>query len=488
AHRYIDGQQTPSSSTAAVTPRAPTKRRKRERPAASHPYTLVPMVPTGERAETSSASQGLDSPPSPSVPHSGTENRRARPRGSVHRRLNHAERAVHPVSPSSTLNASEVQSEEAAVHALMYMQHEREGTEPCSPLQHSQQLHVHQQQHQHQHQFQHQYEHHYEHQYGHPHGHHHHHEHQHQHGQNHDLILNHTLSQTPHANSWQDRSPDHLTNAHHYPDGQQTSQDLHLQAHGYAPRHHHTSDAFNGNNFTNAHDQDTCATYQEPPVPATRGFQSHHQHHGPPNPQHCAHHAQPPAPAEMHFQQGHYPTRPLIIPREVIDRTLHLHQAFYEWGFVEGFGSVFDQTLHDHHQHDHQRQVEYQKRWGMYERGLQVGIALAQEQQQQPQDDPAHWDPSYSPPPSPSSPSQWQPSQFTTPAPLSPPRAQQDAAPIILPALPATGPLPRVPLGQVTLPALQLQSTLPESLDQDWCVLPKIMTFPPTGTSPPASE
>ncbi|CAO3564333.1 unnamed protein product [Mortierella alpina] len=506
---------TPPSSTAAVTPTASTKRRKRERQAASHPYASDSLVSTGERAETSTVSQRVGSAPSRSISHSDNETRpnsRVRPRGSAPRRINRAERTVHPVNPSSAPSAAEVPSEEAAVHALMHMQHDRyqrEGAEPCFPPQHAQQPHVHQHQHQHQHQHrhqsqhqyehqhqhqhelhyehqhqhqpQHQNEHHYEHQLEHPHEHHYHHELQHQYGENHDLIQHHTFSQPLRASSRQDHSPDHLANTHRYNDGQHTPQNLHLQAHGYMPHHHHTSDAFIGNTFTNAHDQDACATYHERPIPESRGFQSHHQHHGPPNPQHCAHHIQPLAPAEMHFQHGHYPTHPLIIPPEVIDRTLRLHQAFYDWGFVEGFGSVLDQRVHDHDQQHHQRQVEYQKRWAMYERGLQVGIALAQEQQQQLQDDPMHWDPTYSPPPSPPPPPQWQqPSQYTAAAPLSPQPALLDVPPIILPPLPAKDPLPRVPLGQVTLPALQAQSNLPESLDQDWCTLPKITTFPPT--------
>ncbi|KAF9278690.1 hypothetical protein BGZ68_008419 [Mortierella alpina] len=365
---------TASTSTAVVAPKATTKRKKRERPVASHPYVMVPLASIGEHAETSTAAQAYGSPSTSSVSHSGN------------------------------------------------------------------------------------------------------------YGQNQDLAQNHMLHHTQprRASNSQDRSPDHLATSYQYTDGQQTPHDLHLQVHGYESHHQYTTESFNCSNLGSIHNHDAYAHHQEYNAPEPRGYQSHHQLPRPGYPQHSVYHAQPLAAEEMQFQHGHYPTRPLSIPAQVIDRTLRLHQAFYDWGFVDGLASVFDQTIHNRDHLDHQRQTEYQKRWEMYERGLQVGIAIAQVQHQQPQNDPAHWDPVYA------SPTQRLPSRFSTPVTSSPPlRTRENVTAIILPALPAGGPLPRVPLGQTTLPILQSQSDLPESLDQDWFVLPKIMTFPPT--SPPPS-
>ncbi|KAF9982136.1 hypothetical protein BGZ75_006483 [Mortierella antarctica] len=460
ASTSIASTSTAPPSAAAVTPRAPTKRKKSERPAASHPYVVDPAVSIGERGKTSAAPQRLGSPSSASVPHSGNENRpnsRVRRQGHAQRRVNSAEHVVHPVSPDGARNSGEEQSEEDAVHALMHMQHDRyqrARAESYSPPQDAGQP--------------------YPHQYHHPYQH----EHHYQYAQNQDMIQNHTPYYSPphHASNRQDHEPDHFTNSYRYYGCQQTPQDHPLQAREYAYHHHDTGEAFSDSHFRSIHDHDMYATYQEPPAPETRGYQSHHQHPGSANPQHFVHHhVQSLAPTETHFQHGHYPTRPLSIPPQVIDCTLRLHQAFYDWGFAEGFTGVFHQT---HHGYD-QRQAEYQQRWGMYERGLQVGIAIAQEQQQQHQQQGGD-------------PTQMQPAQYTTPA-LSSPQAQptqedvtpmEDVAPMILPALPAGGPLPRVPLGQFTLPALQLQGNLPESLDRDWCVLPKISAFPPASPPP----
>ncbi|KAF9571773.1 hypothetical protein EC968_000219 [Mortierella alpina] len=458
---------TASTSTAATTPKATTKRKKRERPVASHPYILDPLVSISERVETNSDPQRFGSPSSPRVPHSGSKSRRssfARQQGLAQRRANRAEHAVHLANPDNASNAGEVQSEEAAVHALMHMQHDRyqrAGTESYSPLQDARQPYSHQHQHQNEQQYQH--------------------EHQYQDGQM--QVQHHTLhcSQPHRTICRQECSSDNLTHPYRHSDGRQPPQDSHWEAHGNASRHHYTSEAFNGSVFRTIHDQDMYAAHQEPSTPEMRGYQTHQQHPGPVNFQYSGHHTQSSTPMEMHLQHGHYPTRTLNIPPQVIDRTLRLHQAFYDWGFSEGFASVLDQTIHDDDQQGDQRQAEYQRRWEMYERGLQVGIALAKEQQQQQQqDDPAHWDPTYP------SPTQGQPLQYITPAPLSPQPIRKDAAPVILPALPAGGPLPRVPLGQVTLPTLQMQSVLPESLDQDWFVLPKIIAYPPT--TPPLGD
>ncbi|KAF9950522.1 hypothetical protein BGZ72_007857 [Mortierella alpina] len=457
---------TASMMTAGATPRTTTKRKKRERAVASHPYILEPLAAIVECAESSTASQGLGSPSTSSVPHSSNEDRsnsRGRRRGSVQRRVNRADHAVRPATPSSARNVGEVQSEEAAVHALMHMQHDsfqRERSESYSPVQDARQ--PYQQQHQHQYQQEHQYQHH----------------------QNQDLAHNHMLYSSPplHASISQNHSPDHFTDSYRSSGGQQIPQDLYMQAHGYESHHHYANEPFNCSNFENVHEQDAYAVYQESPTPDPREYPSHYQHSSPGDPQQYLYHTQSLAPTEMHFQHGHYPTRPLNIPPQVIDCTLRLHQAFYDWGFVEGFATVRDQTIHGHDQHDHQRQAEYQRRWEMYERGLQVGIALAQEQQQQQQlqDDATHYGPTYA------TSSQRLPSHYSTPAPISPHLTRADANPVILPALPAGGPLPRMPLGHASLPAPNSQSDLPESLDRDWCVLPKIVTFPPV--SPPSSS